>query len=423
MTEQKLSHTLQHDNQPIEKIDVMSLTQIDMSLADYWDCTDGDPNDPRVVALMDRYGITRDHFFIVSATDPEHPENDIVRVVTTDEEDFFTTNRSLTNALEARRLAMNDTTNQESTLEQEWIISKEDIKELGDLALGSAGVYPVIEANDAHTIDEVSEVKVEPDAENGLNASPVEQLADQSDDQEQAINKAKSVFDNRLRQLVDDYRSVIDMRRTSANEQAGGLFTLQKRAEQTIGEAHAILRSSADQPRMAFRAITGALDQLNELNSVLAVADEAVHSVGNVASQILSRATEHKEGLLRLGAEFRVVISEVGENNNSDMSAVDAVSGQAIEAVASQAAAASRLENSASDLRMTLRSSESTTEQLRRQVRTTIARLEEMSYLARQGRLDSDEYMAVVQSVRHIATGLEGGVGQARRIAVAAEDL
>lgn len=268
-----------------------------------------------------------------------------------------------------------------------------------------------------------AEVDARIEAESRAQAEAVEQLVDQHDNPEQAVNEAKGVFDDRLNQMVNDYASAIDSRKSSVREQVGDLFTSQKRAEQAAEEAYLILRRGADQPEAAFRAITNALDQFNGLHGILAAADETAHDASSATNQLLVRATEHKEGMLRLGAEFTAVVSQIAEKDSSDTSVVDMVSGQAMEETSSQAAIASRLENSASDLSAALRSSENTTDQVRQQARIVTARLEEMSYRARQGRLDSDEYMAVLQSVRRITDGLVEGSGQARRAASAVDEL
>lgn len=117
--------------QPEQSINVTSLKKIDMSREDYDLYVELDPGDPRVTELLSQYSIIPGESVIVSATDPEHPENNILRVVATGE-DSFTTNRSLTNELEARLLDTNG--------DAERIIPNDDIEELGDLALGAAGI-------------------------------------------------------------------------------------------------------------------------------------------------------------------------------------------------------------------------------------------------------------------------------------------
>jgi hypothetical protein len=114
-----------------QSFDVTSLKKIDMSREDYDLYAELDPDDPRVAELLSQYNIAPGEAIIVSATDLEHPENNILRVVATGE-DSFTTNRYLTNELEARLL--------DTDSDAERIVPNDDIEELGDLALGAAGV-------------------------------------------------------------------------------------------------------------------------------------------------------------------------------------------------------------------------------------------------------------------------------------------
>lgn len=268
-----------------------------------------------------------------------------------------------------------------------------------------------------------AEVDARIESESRVQAETVEQLVDRHDSPEHAISEAKSVFDDRLNQIVNGYALAVDSQKGSVRGQAGELFTSQKRAERAAEEAYTMLRGAVGQPEAAFRAITGALDQLNGLQATLAGAEKTTSVVSGAANQLLARATEHREELLRLGAEFTAVVSQIGEKNNSDVSTVDAVIGQAREATSGQVTISTWLENSASDLITVLGSSENPTDQVRQKVRIVTAQLEAMSYQARQGRLNNSEYTAAVQLVRGIVDGLEEGTGQARRIASAAGEL
>jgi hypothetical protein len=127
MSEQENYNTPENTNQQAEKpIDVMSLKQIDMTVDDYNQYSDLEPDDPQVADLLGRYGIIPGESIIVSATDSEHPENNILRVVATGE-DSFTTNRLLTNELESRL--------RDSDERAEHMATNDSIHELGSHAL------------------------------------------------------------------------------------------------------------------------------------------------------------------------------------------------------------------------------------------------------------------------------------------------
>lgn len=84
-----------------QAVDVLSLKKVDMSIEDYARYSDLDPEDPGVAELLDQYGIIPGESIIVSATDAEDSKNNFLRVVVAGGEDSFTTNRLLTNQLEA----------------------------------------------------------------------------------------------------------------------------------------------------------------------------------------------------------------------------------------------------------------------------------------------------------------------------------
>ena len=255
------------------------------------------------------------------------------------------------------------------------------------------------------------------------HAQFVDHLADQHSSPEQAIDEAEGVFYDRLNRMSDDYKSVVAGRRASAVEGANELFSSQNRAEQAAKEAYAMLRRGVDQPEVAIRAINDALDHLNGIQGALTMAGEAASTVSSAANQLLAHATEHKETVLRLSAEFVAVVSRIGETNGGDRLVSDKVSGQASEATSGQVTNATWLESSAGDLIASLGSSDGASGEVRQRVLAVAAQLEEMSFRAPRLGVNGDEYMAVVQAVRRIVDGLGEGMDQARRIASAAGEL
>jgi hypothetical protein len=141
MLEQESHNTPENANQQTEELfDVMSLKKIDMTVEEYNQYVNMEPGDPQFAELLGRYGITQGEFIRVSATGAEDPKKNIERVVTTSENDPFTTNRALTNKLKEVSMLEHDEN-------AEQVVTTDEVRARGGYVLGAMGVEVPVKLN------------------------------------------------------------------------------------------------------------------------------------------------------------------------------------------------------------------------------------------------------------------------------------
>lgn len=384
MLEQEHYTTPEHTNQQAEELpDVMSLKQIDMSVDDYNQFVDMDVDDPRVTNLLSQYEITPGEFVTVSATDIEHPENSLLRVVSMGE-DMFTTNRSLTNELEARLL--------EESGKAERVRTEEDSKEIGGATLDAVGVEA------PHVVSE-------------------------RDASYRALMEAKGVFDKQFSELIREYVEASNLHKQEIGQSAEDLIGVQRRLEEASEEAYRSLFISIDQPDRIRYSVDRALEELSSANRLLSTTTDIIES-GRTASNNLHNQTEaHATDVRQLQGGFRVTLGEIAHNTTSlDQTQLAQIDTEVTEMVLSQTTKADHLESEASAIRSTLGRIGEEIDTTQRRMRSLLGQLEELKVKLHSGRLSSTEYEGMVQ----VANGLRRNVQDnslVRRFAAAAEGL
>ncbi len=141
MSEQEQHITAESVGQQVDQmIDVASLKKVDMTVEDFARYSELDSDDPEITELLAQYDLKAGERVIVSASDEDDARNGFDRVVVAGGLDSFTTDRQLTDELNTRLLE-SEGADMRSNLERaERIVPGDDIKELGDVALGAAGV-------------------------------------------------------------------------------------------------------------------------------------------------------------------------------------------------------------------------------------------------------------------------------------------
>lgn len=364
-------------------VDVTSLKKIDMSVADYDKYADLYPDDPEVIEFYERHDITPGEPIIVSATDPEQPEKNILLVVATGE-DSFTTNRSLTNELEARLRDIDEGA--------ERIIPSDDIKELGEHALSAAGIEA---PNTAHE-HEISE---------------------------RDLMEAKNVFEERLNRLSTEHAGISNRYKNEIKTVADDLSAKRSQLEDASETAFRYLRSGVDQPDRIGQVVALAIEELSGVNRILGSALKTVESGRTSNSSLGSQAEAHKSDAGRVHGEFRTDVGRiVDEAPKLDPSTLEQADAETTEMTIRQAVDADRLKEAALEIGTALRQVDEDVDATRRRTRNILGRLEDVRGSVSRGRLDSSEYESIVRSASVLARELQDHMA-IRRLAALAKEL
>lgn len=384
MSEHKEHNPVEQPTQESEpSVDVTSLKKIDMSVADYDRYAELYPDDPEITELYERYGITPGEPMIVSATDSEQPDRNILLVVATGE-DSFTTNRSLTNELEARL--------RESDRGAERIIPGDDIKELGEYALSAAG----IEAPNTTPEDETSE---------------------------RDLMEAKRIFEEQLDRLSSEYAGASNRHKNEIKTLADDLSAKRSQLEDASETAFRYLRSGVDQPDRIRQVVALAIEELTGVNRILGSTLRTVESGHTASSNLGSQAETHKSDAGRVHGEFRTHVGRiVDEAPELDREALEQADAETAEMTIRQTVDADRLKEAALEIGTALRQVEEDVDEAKRRTRNILGRLEDVRGSVGRGRLDSSEYENIVRSAGALARDLQDHMA-IRRLAALAKGL
>lgn len=384
MSEREDYNSVEQPTQESESlVDVTSLKKIDMSVADYDRYAELYPDDPELTELYERYSITPGEPMIVSATDPEQPDKSILLVVATGE-DSFTTNRSLTNELEARLRDIDDGA--------ERIIPSDDIKELGGHALSAAGIE-------------------------APNTTPEHETS------ERDLMDAKSIFEEQLDRLSSEYAGASSHYKNEIKALADDLSAKRNQLEDASETAFRYLRSAVDQPDRVRQAVALAIEELSGVNRILGSALKTVESGHTASSSLGSQAETHKNGTGRVHGEYRTEVARiVDEAPELDRAALEQADAETAEMTTRQAVDADRLKEAVLGLGTALRQVEEDVNETRRRTRNILGRLEDVRGSVGRGRLDSSEYESIVRSASALARDLQDHMA-IRRLAALAKGL
>lgn len=373
----------QHTQDSEPSIDVTSLKKIDMSVADYDRYAELYPDDPELTELYERYSITPGEPMIVSATDPEQPEKNILLVVATGE-DSFTTNRSLTNELEARLHDIDEGA--------ERIIPGDGIKELGEHALSAAGVE-------------------------APNATPEHETS------ERDLMEAKRTFEEQLNKLSTEYAGTSNLYKNEIKTLADNLSAKRNQLEDASETAFRYLRSGVDQPDRIRQVVALAIEELSGVNRILGSALRTVESGHTASSNLGSQAETHRSDAGRVHGEFRMGVGRiVDEAPELDRAALEQADAETAEMTMRQTVDADRLKEAALEIGTALRQVEEDVDATRQRTRNILGRLEDVRGSVSRGRLDSSEYESIVRSVSVLARELQDHMA-IRRLAALAKGL
>ena len=367
-----------------ESIDVTTLKKIDMSVDDYNQYADMYPDDPRVADLLEQYGILPGEPIIVSATDMEHPENNLMLVVATGE-DSFTTNRSLTTELQDRLRDTDDSV--------ERAIPIDEVKEIGSHALSAAGVTEPAANREQEVVSE------------------------------QILLDAKSTFDERLNKLAGEYSETSNRYKHEIKTNAEKLSAMNKRLEESSQSALDYLRSGISQPERVRHVADLAIEELSTANRILGVMLEAAEEGSVTSGSLRGHIEAHKGDVGGLHGELRANLGQiVADAPEMDRAALGRADAEAGEAAARHVADANQLNDAVKEISAALRRIDDDVDMVRQRTRSLLGRLDDIKVSLSQGRLNSSDYEDVVRSA--IVLVNEPQESKAiRRLAVLAEGL
>jgi hypothetical protein len=386
MSEYENHNPVDHNTQETEPlVDVTSLKQLNMTRADYDRYVELEQDDPEFADLFGQYEVMPGEPVIVSAIDAEHPENNVLRVIATGH-DPFTTNRLLTNQLEAELQAHTGNVT-ETAPEEAELAPSEDKKKLGGLALEATGV-----------------------------------TFEQEGVSEQSLVEAKALFDKRLNQLSTDHLEAAGRLKKGIKANAENMSALRNRLEQSSEDALRYLRSGIDQPDRIRHVVSLAIEELTSANSALDGVLDAVEDSHAVSGSLHNQAETHRSDIGRLRGEFRADMDHIVEEAPGlDSLEIAKADGEVSEMASRHRVDADRIDEIVLEMSTALRQVEEDTGTAQQRTRNLLGRLEEARVNMSYGRLDSAEYEAIVQSVSVLARELEEGNATRRFVALAGE--
>lgn len=384
MSEHEHSMTPEVTNQPTEApIDVMSLKTVDMTVDDYNQYADMYPEDPRVVELLDRYGVAPGEPMIVSATDAENPGNNILRVVATGE-DSFTTNRLLTNELEKQLRDVDEN--------MERGVSADEAKEIGGHALSAVGI---------------EEPAGTPERETGS---------------EQALLEAKNLFDQQLEVLATEYSGNANRYKNSLKTSAETLGRVRNGLQESTDSAFGYLRSGFAQPERARQVVGLAIEELTTAYNILISAHSVTEGARAVSGSLHVHTESHQSNVARLRGEFQAGVSRaVDAEPDLDAVVLGRADTEVTEKVVSETSSASRLAEATQEIDVALRRIEETLSTSQPRIGSLLSRLEDLRAGINYGRFDTGEYEGILQSTNALVRELEEGSSIQRFAALAGE--
>jgi hypothetical protein len=367
-------------------VDVTSLKQLNMTRADYDRYVDLEQDDPEFADLFGQYDVTPGEPVIVSAIDAEHPENNVLRVIATGD-DLFTTNRRLTNQLEAELQAQTGDII-EVAPERAELAPSEDTKKLGGLALEATGV-----------------------------------IFEQEATTEQGLLEARARFDTRLNQLSTEHTEAVTRLKNGIKVSAEDISAMRNRLEQSAEDALRYLRSGINQPDRIRQGVNLAIEELTGVNGALDSVLQAAEGSSAASGSLHAQAETHGSDVSRLREAFRADVGKVAdEAPELDRATLGRADAEVAEMTAAQTAGVNRLEAAVLDIDVALRQIGEDADTAQQRTRNLLGRLEEARVHVGHGRLSSSDYEDVVRSAGALVRELQESTA-IRRFATLAEEL
>jgi hypothetical protein len=255
-----------------------------------------------------------------------------------------------------------------------------------------------------------------------VHAELIDQLVDEHDSPELALNEAQAVFDDKLNQLTRYYNQAMESGKHSL---VGGIDELNRhhrRGEQVMEQAIQAMRSGMNQPDRVRQAVNRAIEELTTVNRILSVTLEGAQTTRNTSRQMTRGAEDYKGSVLRLGAEFGAVVTQATSGPDANAEATVELVGDATAAVDGKVQETTVLSEAITDLGKVLNGLADRSEQSRAHVRRLLGRLDELRFRMAAGRADPTEYQAITRSMNQLLTEHQEG-GYVRRLTSAVETL